>query len=181
MSAAATEAAGAPRADTLRTAFDRSFAAAGEIAAPVTADFLTIRVGGDAHLLRLEDIGALHADRTVTRMPSHVPEFAGLARFRGRLLPVYDLAALLGYPKARTMRWTVVATQAPVAFAFETFEGHCRRLSAAPGPADAKRERAHQIRTEQLPIQPLPMIEIASLAQIIARRGRETRHENRLT
>jgi chemotaxis signal transduction protein len=61
----------------------------------------------------------------VTPCPSSFSEFLGLAAFRGALTPVYDLAALCGYP-AGEARWLLLAKGGEIAFAFATFEKHFR-------------------------------------------------------
>jgi purine-binding chemotaxis protein CheW len=127
---------GAEVAASLREAFDRSFAveAAGERRA--TLDFLDVRLGSDPFAIRLSDLAGMFADRKVTPVPTSVPEFRGVAGFRGALVPVYDLAALAGYPPAETNRWLLLAQGGAVAFAVDTFDGHFR----IDAEAIAKRE-----------------------------------------
>lgn len=115
------------RAATLRRDFDRTFA---EVFRPDTTrreDLLGIRAGAQACAVRLSEIAGLHADKKITRVPGSAAALCGIAGFRGVLLPVYDLQALLGHPPAAaTPRWIVIAQAAPVALAFEAFEGHLR-------------------------------------------------------
>ena len=59
-------------------------------------------MGGDPHALRINDIAGLYADMKITPCPSPVPAVARSSpAFRGEVVPVYDLAALLGYPHER--------------------------------------------------------------------------------
>jgi hypothetical protein len=46
-------------------------------------------------------------------------------------LPVYSLQTLLGHAAAQTPRWLVIAAVAPVALAFDAFEGHLRAAADA--------------------------------------------------
>jgi len=108
----------------LREAFDRSFAQASSSEAAAVENLLAIRVGSDPYLLRMTEVAGLFADKKVTRLPSPVSELSGIAGFRGAVLPVYDLATLLGYPRPASPRWLVVIAITPVALAFEEFDGY---------------------------------------------------------
>lgn len=114
------------RAAELRREFDRSFAEPVRIAAEPKEELLGIRVGGQACAIRLSEIAGLFAGKKITRVPAGNPALRGIAGFRGALLPVYDLHVLLGHVGAQTPRWLVIASAAPVALAFETFEGQLR-------------------------------------------------------
>lgn len=108
----------------LREAFDRSFAQTPIAEAVAVESLLAIRVGLDPYVLRMTEVAGLFADKKVTRLPSPVSELSGIAGFRGAVLPVYDLASLLGYPRPASPRWLVVIAVSPVALAFEEFDGY---------------------------------------------------------
>lgn len=135
------------RAAALRQAFDRSFAEPPRIEKAATEDFLAIHVAGDPYLLRLASIAGVHADKRVTGLPSRAPDLRGVAGFRGAIVPVYDLAALLRYPRAESPRWIAIAAEAQVALAFDSFDGHFRfPREAVASQADAvSREHVHEI------------------------------------
>jgi chemotaxis signal transduction protein len=115
------------RVTALHEAFDASFAAAAVPRHERREEFLAIRLGTDPYLLRLSEIVGLYADRRVVPVPSPDPRLLGIVGLRGRMAPVYDLAAFLGYSLATSPRWMVLASGAlPVGFAFETFETHLR-------------------------------------------------------
>jgi purine-binding chemotaxis protein CheW len=116
---------------TLRLAFDRTFTE------PVHAEdrseriaLLAIHVGAVAFALRLSEIGGLHADKTITPVPGGATALLGIAGFRGSILPVYSLRTLLGLTAQPgdepTPRWLAIAAAAPVAFAFDRFDGQRR-------------------------------------------------------
>jgi chemotaxis signal transduction protein len=121
----------AQRAAELRSAFDRNFAVAVRTDAAVKHDLIAIRVGGEPFALRLAEIGGLIADRKITRVMGGNGALLGLIGFRGALVPVYGLQKILGHSGAPASRWLVIAAAAPMAFAFDAFEGHLRV------PADA--------------------------------------------
>ncbi len=159
------------RAAELRRAFDESFAAPVAGAPPATTDFISIRLGADALALRVSEIDALRADIIVVPVPSPVPEFTGVAGFRGKLTPVYDLGALLGYPST-TGRWIALVAGRSVGFAFDQFEEHFRIESsaAAVGSSGNGRDRhIHSIarRGEQA----WPIVDLVSLVAALRQRG----------
>jgi chemotaxis signal transduction protein len=135
------------RAAELGRTFDRGFVEIQHIESVATEDFLSIHVGGDPYVLRLAEIGGIFVDKKVTDLPSHVAELKGIAGFRGAMLPVYDLAALLGYPPANATRWMVRAADAPVALAFDAFDGHFRfpRDAVASHDDSSSNEHIHEI------------------------------------
>ena len=107
-------------------AFDLSFARIPEVRTAEPVDLLSIRLGGDPFAIRLEQTAGLFADRRTTPVPGTIPEFRGLAGVRGALVPVFDLAALLGYAAAPAPRWLAAARDGAIAFAFDAFEGQLR-------------------------------------------------------
>jgi purine-binding chemotaxis protein CheW len=117
------------RAASLRAAFDRGFAEPAAVAGRAEG-FLAIRAGEHSRAVRLAEVAAIHADRRIVPLPSPSPSLLGLAGFRGAILPVYDLCALLGTSSPAPPRWLIVAAAAAVAFAFDAFDGHL----TAPDP-----------------------------------------------
>lgn len=137
------------RAEQMRRDFDRRFAELPCIRETAHVDLLGIRLCGDPYALRLADVVGLFADKRLTRWPCHESAFLGIAGFRGRLLPAYDLGALLGYPPASTgLRWLVLAAASPVALGFDGLDG-CLRLPGAsiarPPPTEVARPHVHEL------------------------------------
>lgn len=157
------------RAAQLRRAFDRSFAEPPPPLPPPTSDFIAIGVGADTLALRVSEIDALHADTTVVPVPSPVPEFMGLAGFRGKLTPVYDLAALLGYPSS-SGRWLALADRRSVAFAFDRYHEHFRiEASAAVAGRSGNRRHIHSI--AQQGDRAWPIVDLVSLVAALRQRA----------
>jgi chemotaxis signal transduction protein len=125
----------ATRAALLRDEFDRSFAEPIGTFVPATQDFLALSVDGLGFALRLTEIAGLHVDRKVTRMPSSDPALLGIAGFRGLVLPVYGIGAVLGRPGTSVPRWLIVARPGAVALAFDGFDGYHRVGADAVGAA----------------------------------------------
>jgi purine-binding chemotaxis protein CheW len=151
------------RAAELRLAFDRSFAAPLAAEAMATEDFLAVRIGVEACALRLGEITGLQAGKKITRLPGSDPALLGIAGFRGTILPVYSLGALLGRPSAEAPRWLAVAAGAPVALGFEAFQGHLRVACDAVLPRQATERRFYArdyVRAQSLvrPIIDLPSV-----------------------
>lgn len=155
------------RAEELRQAFDRSFAEAVTEEAPLE-DFLAIGVGTDPYAIRLAEISALLADKPITRLPSPVPELLGIAGFRGAIVPVYDLRALLGYSVASPPRWVTIIAGTPVALAFDAFDGHLRlpRESRVPeGRVEPTRQHVREVLRAAGVVRPI--VHLASVVETI--------------
>jgi purine-binding chemotaxis protein CheW len=74
----------------------------------------------------------VHSDRPVTPLPGPQAALLGVAGFGGAIVPVYDLAALLGHPVPERPRWLVVAAGTPpLALAFHNLDGHVRVPTSA--------------------------------------------------
>jgi purine-binding chemotaxis protein CheW len=127
------------RVDALRRAFDESFAVAATAGAAPGDELLAIRLRGDAHLLRLADVGRLLRVGRLVRYPGAAPAWLGLAGVAGGVVPVYDLGVLAGYPPGEPPSWMAVCAAAPVALAFDAFDGQVRhqRAGAARDPIAA--------------------------------------------
>jgi chemotaxis signal transduction protein len=123
----------AAKAAELRSVFDHARAApfpSGE--EEQTEDLLAIRVSRDAYAIRVTEISGLATDRKVVTFPSPVAELLGVAGIRGALVPVYSLAALLGYAvETEQARWLALCgTEETFALAFCDFEGYVRVRTA---------------------------------------------------
>jgi chemotaxis signal transduction protein len=119
----------ATKAGELRNTFDRarSLPFLSSVVERIE-NLLAIRVSGDAFAIRLSEISGLATDRKIVAFPSPIPELLGVAAIRGRLVPVYSLAALLGYSAHSSQgRWLVLCgIEEPVGLAINDFEGYVR-------------------------------------------------------
>lgn len=160
------------RVTELREAFDRSFAQAPSTEAAAVENLLAIRVGADPYALRMTEVAGLFADKKVTQLPSSVSELSGIAGFRGAVLPVYDLAMLLGYPRAASPRWLVVIAVTPVALAFDSFDGYLNVRDAAIVPEARPEERERHVREVVQTVDFVrPLISLASVLEWIRHRA----------
>jgi purine-binding chemotaxis protein CheW len=124
----------------VRGAFDGVFAQPLRQARDEEENLLAFRVGREPYAVRLDQLAGLFADRPVTPLPDAPPGLLGLAGLRGALMPVYDLRITLGQSGSGTPRWMLVAAgETPVAFAFNTLDGHLRvPVPARSGPGAAE-------------------------------------------
>ncbi|MCA0201796.1 MAG: chemotaxis protein CheW, partial [Proteobacteria bacterium] len=118
-------------AEALRADFDAAFIRAPEQKIERMADLLGITLFGAAYALKLQDVAGLYAGKKIARVPGSKPGLLGIAGFRGAILPVYDLAALIGLPASVRPKWLAVAKSGDIAIAFDSFDGHLRVPEAA--------------------------------------------------
>lgn len=149
-------------ARTLREQFDRSFALAPALPPAGSVNLLTIRIGAEPYAIRLADIRGLYADRRILPLPSRMPELLGVTGFRGQIVPVYQLAALLGLSGAAAPRWMVLAlASAPLAFAFDAFESHiCAAAHQLIASGSGAEQSCEAVRTDAGVVPVLPMREL---------------------
>lgn len=115
----------ADRIAELRDDFDRSFAQPARRHDVEHAELLAIGAGGRPYAMRLTQTAGLFPDRPVTALPGPLSALLGVAGFSGSIVPVYDLAALLGHAVADRPRWLVLAAGSPpLALAFHELHGH---------------------------------------------------------
>jgi purine-binding chemotaxis protein CheW len=110
----------------MRGDFDQSFALARDTQGVTSKDLIGLELGTIAHAIRLSELAGLYAGRNVAPLPSTVAACIGIAGFRGSIIPVFDLASLLGLPRAPHARWLALAAGAPVAFSFAGVAKHMR-------------------------------------------------------
>jgi purine-binding chemotaxis protein CheW len=122
----------------LRQNFDRAFAKPPAVETASIEDLLAIRFGANAFALRLSQIAGLFTGKKITSVPGGGATLLGIAGFRGSIVPVYDLEKLLGHSGSKVPRWLVIAAAAPVALAFEAFEGQLRVPRDSITPPDSQ-------------------------------------------
>jgi purine-binding chemotaxis protein CheW len=117
----------ADRLAGVREDFDRSFAEPARRHDAEYAELLAVRAGGRPYALRLSQTSGLYPERSVTPLPGPLAALLGVAGFGGTIVPVYDLAALLGHPVPDRPRWLVLVTGTPpLALAVHELDGHVR-------------------------------------------------------
>jgi hypothetical protein len=112
-------------ASRLREEFDRVFAEAEPPPRRPGEGLLAVEVAGDPYALRLGDLAFLERGAAPAFLATGVPSFLGLAGLRGEVLPVWDLAGLLGYaPQPARPVWMACSAETPRwAAAFGRFDG----------------------------------------------------------
>lgn len=147
-------------AEAVRREFDAGFAAAPAPARDLVSIALLVRAGGGVHAVLRRELTAIHAGLRIVPMPSPAPELLGIAQVRNELIPVYDLALLLGLAPSPSPRWLALAGTPPIALAFEDFAGQAEVERA---------ERLHLWIGERA----YPRIDAAALAASLLERWKE--------
>ncbi|HEV8679354.1 MAG TPA: chemotaxis protein CheW [Stellaceae bacterium] len=157
------------RVAALRDAFDRSFAEARAPAPPASEDLLAVRIGAEPYALRLSEIAGLFAERRITPLPGSTPALLGIAGFRGTIVPVWDLAVLLGH-EAEAVRWLAMAAAEPVAFALAAVDGHLRiALDAIVASTAGDGPQPHVRHFARLPGPMRPIVHLPSVLEAVRR------------
>jgi chemotaxis signal transduction protein len=129
-------------ASELRRSFDLAFVERPALRPDAFEAALAVCVASKPYALRAGDVAGLFKDWRVIAVPSPAQELLGLAGLYGSLIPVYDLAALLGHARPERLRWVVrAAGRDPIAFAFDAFEGQYRILREPGRTESASDER----------------------------------------
>jgi len=159
-----TAGATSPRADALRRAFDDAFAVEPAAGIAQSDDLLAIRLRGDPHLLRLADVGRLLRLGALLRYPSPAPAWLGLTGVAGGVVPVYDLGVLAGYPPGEPPAWIAVCGGgAPVALAFDAFDGQVRHAGEEPAAGAAPARSSSSVL--RLAGEPRPVVDVPALIE----------------
>lgn len=163
----------AKTAEALRREFDASFARTPAAEAEAAEDLLALRVAGAPYAIRVREIRGVAAARKVVPLPTRLPELLGLTGMRGELIPVYSLAALLGYARdAGPPRWLAFGGgRGLVALAFDAVDGHLRvspsdlHAAAETGPG-----RAHVPEIVRIGAEARPLIRVSSVLEDLSQR-----------
>ena len=128
----------------LRLEFDNAFAASPAGAGEVRESLIALRVAGEALAVKTLHITGVTKGRRIVPVPSRVPGLLGLTALRGAVLPVYDLAALLGLPAAGEGSWLLLTTpETPIGLTFDEFEGQIEIERACLYESDSSGSRKH--------------------------------------
>ena len=92
--------------------------ATADVVTGVAAGGILLRLGSSRYAVAMADVAEVASVPQVTRVPGAPAWLAGVANWRGRMLPVLDLRALLGadaVPLASSARLVVLASDDDVA------------------------------------------------------------------
>jgi chemotaxis signal transduction protein len=133
---------------SLKSSFDEIFAQPYSEAHEQTEDFLAIRIAGDPFAIRLNEVSGLMNNKKVVPLPSNAPGILGVAGIRNEPVPVYSLAALLGYSQEKGLAtWLILhGTRELIALACSDFEGHLRIPSPQAQPVAPEDTRPQHLR-----------------------------------
>lgn len=110
----------------MRGNFDHGFSLPAQQSDETSEDLLLIRLGPLPFALRMSEVAGLQRSAGVTSLPGPVATLLGMAGHKNRVLPVYDLAALLGQPASQAPAWQAVTRTPSVILAVDEFERHLR-------------------------------------------------------
>lgn len=112
------------RLTELRRTFDLTFQLPYQLTAKSVEPMIAFRTAGVALAVRVQHITGVIKRGVILPVPSIVPELLGVAVVHGVLVPVFSLAALLGFPPTGEPQWFMLTNrETPAAFAFDGLEG----------------------------------------------------------
>ncbi|MBL9037550.1 MAG: chemotaxis protein CheW [Archangium sp.] len=160
------------RVDALRRDFDQAFALPITRLADVNERFVTLRVSGMRHAVRVRELSGLSVIRHITTVPRGAPGLLGLVGLRGALVPVYSLAALLnGGAPERVARWLLLhgAGANIIGFAASEFDGYAEIPRATVHRlAASEASRSHVKEVTHAEGHALGVIDLAAVAQVVS-------------
>lgn len=109
--------------DSLRRAFDESFARPAHEPRAPGERLLLVRAGDQELALPIAQLSAVERGRGVVALPGAPAHLAGIAGVRGKLVPVYALASLVGARPGAGGYLAVCAVEPPLALAFDELAG----------------------------------------------------------
>ena len=129
----------------LRSEFDRTFASPPPHPEEERESLICLQVAGQALVVRTRHINSVAKCRRILPIPTHVPGLLGITAIRSSLLPVYDLAALLGLsiPAKRSDWLLITGSETPVAFVFDDLEGQLEIERSGLYESDASASEKH--------------------------------------
>lgn len=120
----------------LRASFDNEFALPPVETKAASIGLLAIRVGAERYAMRTTELSEVKDATRVVPLPGARPEMLGLGGIRGRLVPVYSLAALLGHTVTQVWNWLAICgTEQPIGLTFDDLEGYVQASPADLCPA----------------------------------------------
>ena len=157
----------------LRHCFDEAFATPARLRDESLEPLLLIRAGGEAVALRSLHITGLARTGPIAPVPSRIPELLGITGIRGALVPVFDLAALLGFPlSGAQLRWLAfTGGETPVALAFDQIEGQAAVAGADIYNHQASAARALLKESARIEFNPRAVVDIPAVVETIRRRA----------
>ncbi len=163
-----------PRVTRLRAAFDAAFARPAAVDAPDVVDLLLVRAGDARLALPLDELGHLERAPVVRRVPGARPDVGGVSIVRGRLVAVFDLAALTGAGATRATdgpSFVALLRRDPtLALRFNALEGR-GTLARAALPVESPTDPAGTTTVVAVGGEPRKLVGITSLLRSLVREG----------
>jgi len=157
----------------VRREFDNTFAAPPAGPPADRESLITLRVAGEAFAVRTMHITAVVNGRRIMPVPTRVAGLLGITALRGALLPVYDLAALLGLPAgAGPGAWLMLTNrETPVGFTFHEFEGQMEIERACLSESGSAGSRKHLCAMARVGTANRAVIDVPGLVEEIRKRA----------
>lgn len=110
----------------LRREFDESFARPPPERGQAPEPILEVELGGARAVLKADALSGIQHGRRIVPVRGGLPELLGIGGLHGEIVPVYDLAQLMGTGRGSRQWswWALPRGDVPIAFAFERLWGY---------------------------------------------------------
>ena len=152
-----------------RREFDSSFTVPAVISRKHVHLVVRIRVSDRIFAVKRDELTGISKLKQVLPIPSSASALLGITTVRGTLVPVFDLAAMLGLTSSREQAaWTLLINRAtPVGLAFDDFEGQSEVFSGNFFDGDPPQAGSYFHQIAETDAGKLPVLDIAGLLESI--------------
>jgi len=160
----------------LRREFDAAFARPPAQKPQDLIELAFIAANGQRYAIRISELAGLEVNRKIVPVPAEVRGLLGLSAVEGQLVPVFELAALLGGgSRGATPRWIALHRgKELVGLAFDEFEGTRRvPVQALHAAAPSQEQSPLSRQTVELDLGLVNVLDVPSIVSGIAGSGKE--------
>ena len=159
--------------EELRRTFDEAFALPPLQVPEDLTEFALLVLGKQRYAIRISQLVGLEVDRKVEPLPAEVRGLLGLSAVKGQLVPVFDLAALVGsMAGSSTPRWMALHRDKElVGLAFDEFAGsHRVPARAVHALESASKQNPWNRQVVEMEAGLVPVLDVSLLVSSIALR-----------
>lgn len=154
--------------DALRRAFDQGFSLPPPDVRHDHVALIALAIGTERYALRVSELAGLEPAGCIVPLPGGTEPLLGICGLRGRLVPIFDLGALVGQPVGKSPRWLALHGDDPsIGLAFTELEGYLQADRADLLPATTR----HATEAVKSDASLRPILDLPSLKSTLGQRA----------